>query len=684
MRFRLRHEMFERFPAACVGLVVAYGVGNTRRSEAIERLWQEAQENVRARLTPDALKDTPPIAVWRTAFQDLGFSPGRFKSSVEALAARVVKGDALPRLSPAVDLANAVSLRYLAPLGAHDLAQLRGDIEVGPLPVAMQFTPLGAHEEETVEAGEWVYADAAGVCTRRWVWRQCDRTKVTGASSAIVFPIDGFVGLNDDAVRAAQADLARYLQEELGARPHTYFLSREQPDVLLADDTLPEGVVAGPNGFQMAGMGYLERRAAPATADLEVEVRPSPAAAVHPTPPIRREIDAIDELLARSTAEVVVRQQLEERLRRGERLRVKFGIDPTGPQVHLGHAVQFRKLRAFQQAGHTICLVIGDFTAQIGDASDKAAQRRMLTEEEVYQNLATYKKQIGKILDVDRVEWSYNNDWLGPLRFKDVIGLAANFTVAQMLERENFSLRFEAGKPIGLQEFMYPLMQGYDSVALKADVEIGGTEQLFNLMAGRTLQQAYGQRPQAVMTLKLLLGTDGQKMSKTSDNCIFLNDPAKDMYGKLMRIADDQIQPYFEMATEVPMPEIAAMGEAMAAGANPVQYKKRLAYEVTRLYHGAKRADEAAEIFQQVTSRDGMPSDVPEVALASTAARPLPDLLKDLDLVPSKSEARRLAQQHGISIDGEVVTDVTTPVEPRDGMVVRAGKRRFARIRLPS
>ncbi|HWE61615.1 MAG TPA: tyrosine--tRNA ligase [Chloroflexota bacterium] len=686
MRFRIQDAVFEQFPTYCIGLVVAEDIENASGAAEIELLLRDAERRLPERLDGRQLKEVSGLAVWHEAFRAAGISPGRFKPSVEALAARVLKGDILPQLNPAVDLVNALSLTYLLPIGAHDLDRLQGDLEVGPVRAQMPFTPLGSHETEVVEPGEYVYADAQEVRTRRWVWRQGDHSRVTERSHAIVFPIDGWIGVTDQAVRDAAADLRQMLAAAFGVQARLHFLDRDRREVVLRDaGALPDTVIAAADGFRMSGLGAREHLhdATPAEASHAGMSEASGGVSGAPAPVLPfPQMDAIDELLTRGTVEVIVRDVLEQRLRRGERLRVKLGVDPTGPHLHIGHAVELRKLRAFQQQGHTICLVVGDFTAQIGDASDRSAMRQMLSEEEIYAHLTTYKKQIARVLDPDLVEWSYNNDWLGPLRFKDVIGLAAHFTVAQMLERENFALRYAAGKPIGLQEFMYPLMQGYDSVALKADVEVGGTDQLFNLMAGRTLQQAFGQRPQVVMTCPLLLGTDGQKMSKTAGNCIYIDDKAKDMYGKVMSISDQQILPYFELCTDVPVMELQAIAVELRAGANPMLIKKQLAYEITRLYHGDAQARHAQEAFEHEVQRKELPDTLDERWLGANEPRTLPDLLLDLGLVASKSEARRLATQHGVRIDGEIVTEVATPLQLGDGSVVQVGKRKHARVRL--
>ncbi|HKC73267.1 MAG TPA: tyrosine--tRNA ligase [Chloroflexota bacterium] len=412
---------------------------------------------------------------------------------------------------------------------------------------------------------------------------------------------------------------------------------------------------------------------------------PAGALAGQPTPAVR-DGHEIDELLTRGVVDVIVRADVEKRLRAGETLRVKHGIDPTGPRLHIGRAVPLRKLRQFQEQGHTICLVIGDFTAQLGDASDHRAARRMLSEQEVQDNMAGYREQIGRILDVDRVEWSYNSSWLGRLGFKDVIGLAQHFTVAQMLERENFRLRYAEGKPIGLHEFFYPLMQGYDSVALGADLEVGGTDQLFNLLAGRTIQRALGQRPQDVMTLQMIWGLDGRKMSTSEGNTILIDEPPVDMYGKIMSMGDEHIIPYFEAATEVPMREIEDVARALEGGLNPMSAKKHLAYEITRLYHGAAGAREGQRYFEELHQqrRELGDEDWPEVAIQGAQPRQVGRLFVDAGLASSNSDARQVMQQGGLVIDGQKVTDFAMTVAPHTGMKLRRGKVRLARLRVIS
>jgi tyrosyl-tRNA synthetase len=680
MLFRVSPDIFARFPDVFIAVVAADGVPNGAPVAAVEAELRLAEREAHERLTETGvdLQAHPFIARWRDAFRAAGINPNKYRSSVEALLTRVQKGSDVPALSPAVDLANAVSLRSWLPAGAHDVDRLADTLEVR-LSREETFRPIGGAIPEAVEAGEIVYADARAVRTRRWIWRQGDEAKVTAASRRIFFPIDGWLGLNEEETREAAHELARLLRQHLGVRAEVAFVHKDNPQVRVLEDGAP-----GTTGTTDI-TGVDAEVVSPFTTRADVDggdVLP-----VVPRDGDRRfDGDEIDELLGRGVVDVIVRADLERRLRAGEKLRVKLGIDPTGPRLHLGRAVPLRKLRQFQRLGHTICLIVGDFTAQIGDASDKTAERPMLSEMEVYQNMASYKDQIGRILDASKVEWSYNSDWLGQLRFKDVVELAKLFTVAQMLERENFSLRYSAGKPIGLQEFMYPLMQGYDSYAIEADVELGGTDQLFNLMAGRTVQQkGFAKRPQDIMTLGMIWGLDGRKMSTSEGNTVLIDEPPVDMYGKIMSMGDEQIIPYFEVATEVPWREIGELARALAGGLNPMSAKKRLAYEITRLYHGEAGAAEGQQYFEKLHQDKGALGDEewPEVAL-SAEPRQIGALFKDAGLVQSNSDARRVMEQGGLEIDGRKVTDFAEIITPRDGMKLRRGKNKLARLRVVS
>ena len=393
--------------------------------------------------------------------------------------------------------------------------------------------------------------------------------------------------------------------------------------------------------------------------------------------------ERIHEVMTRAVAEIVPRDEFEKMLRSGRKLRVKLGIDPTGPRLHIGRTVPLFKLRQFQDMGHQIVLIIGDFTAIVGDPSDKDAQRVMLTPEQIESNMATYKEQIGKILDIDKVEFRYNAQWLAPLTFHDVVRLASKFTVAQMLQRENFSVRWEEGKPIGLHELLYPLMQGFDSVAIEADIELGGTDQLFNLMAGRALQPEFGQPPQGVICINMIAGTDGRKMSTTWGNAIYLLDEARDQFGKIMSMGDDVIAVYMESCTLLPIDEVKRVREGIEDGSvHPMDAKKQLAWEIVRMYHGEEEANTARADFERQFQNREMPSEIPlvpiEKALGGKAGANgeigILDLLINTGLAPSRKHATRLVEQGGVRVNDERVTNRDQMIKPEDGMIVKVGR----------
>lgn len=386
--------------------------------------------------------------------------------------------------------------------------------------------------------------------------------------------------------------------------------------------------------------------------------------------------EKIEELLSRGVEDCFVREELKKELLSGRQLRIKFGIDPTGPKIHIGRSIPLRKLRQFQLLGHQIVLIIGDFTAQIGDPSDKLAKRPMLTREVIEENMRDYKAQIGKIIDIEKVEFVYNSDWLRMLGFQDICQLAESFTLQQMTARRNFADRLEKGEEISLRELMYPLMQGYDSVAIKADVEIGGFDQLFNLKAGRYIQKHYGMKEQNVLTIQMLEGTDGRKMSTSWGNIITVVDEPNDMYGKIMSLKDELIIKYFTLTTDVSLEEIAVIEQAIASGENPKNYKMRLARELVTMYHSEKAAAKAEDHFESVFAKGALPEDMPEVMLAVS------DMvleLKKMGIVESKSEWTRLVKEGAVSVhDAGVITDPKW--KPDTPCVVKIGKRRFVRF----
>lgn len=394
--------------------------------------------------------------------------------------------------------------------------------------------------------------------------------------------------------------------------------------------------------------------------------------------PKKADDQTIKRLLGRGIEEVIVREHLVNDLKKGTALRIKLGADPTAPDLHLGHAVVLRKLREFQELGHTVVFIIGDYTALIGDPSGKSKTRPQLDAKTIAENAKTYFAQVGKILDLKKTEVHYNSEWFRVMSVADLIRLAAQISTQRTLERDDFTKRLKEGIEIAQHELLYPLMQAYDSVVIKASVEIGGTDQKFNMLSGRELQKKMGMDPQDVITCPLLIGTDGEKkMSKSLGNYIGLSDAPADMFGKVMSIPDKLIIHYFELATDLGEEEIAALKKELESGENPRDIKARLASEIVGLYHGAKAAKVAEEAFERVFSKKEMPRNVPEVRVKKSSINIL-DLLVEIKLVSSKGEARRVVEQGGLKVDGKVILDIKAQVEiKKGGVFIQKGKKTF-------
>ncbi len=399
------------------------------------------------------------------------------------------------------------------------------------------------------------------------------------------------------------------------------------------------------------------------------------------------------EVIRRGVVEIVPEDELIRKLKRSldedRPLRVKLGMDPTAPDIHLGHTVVLHKLRQFQELGHEVVLILGDFTGRIGDPTGRSETRAQLTEEQIMENVATYKEQAGKILDMDRTRVVFNSTWLAKLTFADVVTLAAKYTVARMLERDDFARRYQEGIPIGIHEFLYPLMQGYDSVALNADVELGGTDQKFNLLVGRDLQREFGQEPQVAIMVPILEGLDGvQKMSKSLGNYIGISEPPKEIYGKAMSLPDELIVRYFELVTPVSIEDVREIKSGLEEGTlHPRDAKMRLARELVSMFHGEEAAQDAEKEFVAVFQKGEIPSDMPVVVLESEELGDdggiwLPKLLALAGLVESTSAGKRFIGQGAVKVDGERIVDPEARVIVKDGMVIQVGKRKFARIAL--
>ena len=390
------------------------------------------------------------------------------------------------------------------------------------------------------------------------------------------------------------------------------------------------------------------------------------------------------ETIRRGCDELIVEEELAKKLATGRKLRVKLGLDPTAPDLHLGHTVVINKLRDFQQLGHQVQFLIGDFTGMIGDPTGKNQTRPPLTREEIEKNASTYREQVFKILDPDKTQILFNSEWSNKLGAEGMVKLAARYTVARLLERDDFSKRMKSNQPIAVHELLYPLMQGYDSVAMKADVELGGTDQKFNLLVGRELQKQYGQEPQCILTMPLLEGLDGRdKMSKSLGNYVGIAEPPQEIFGKLMSISDELMWRYIALLSFESQSKIEGWKEQTAKGGNPRDVKVLFAKEIVARFHGAAAAREAEEAFERRHRHGEAPADMPEVTLQGGADGLLiTQVLKQANLAPSATEAQRTIEQGGVKIDGERVADRGLRLKAGTNVVIQVGKRKFARVRL--
>ncbi len=392
-------------------------------------------------------------------------------------------------------------------------------------------------------------------------------------------------------------------------------------------------------------------------------------------------------LIKKGVIDIINEEELLEKLKEGRPLIVKAGFDPTAPDLHLGHTVLLQKLRTFQQLGHIVYFIIGDFTAMIGDPSGRDKTRPPLTKEQVLENAKTYKEQVFKVLDPEKTVVVFNSEWLGDMSAEDLIRLTAKYTVARMLERDDFKKRFKENRPIAIHEFIYPLLQAYDSVAIKADVEIGGSDQRFNLLIGRDIQKEYGiEKPQVAVLLPLLVGTDGvRKMSKSYGNYIGITEPLEEMFGKIMSIPDELMWDYWKLLTDLTEEEIEKMKKDVEEGVlHPMEVKKELAMYIVERFHSKEDAIRAKEHFEKVHSKRQLPEDIPEPKITvnnQDKKLPLYELVHQVGFAPSKSEARRLIKSGAVKIDGEKITDINAEVDLNREFVLQVGKRKFARIK---
>jgi tyrosyl-tRNA synthetase len=632
MKFTVNQTVFEKFPDFKVGVLVVKGIKNPENSGALRELLDTASQKAM-----DVSPTHPKIASWLSAFEKLGINPLENKPAHVALLDRVRGGGKIPSIEPIVDLANSVSLTHSVPIGTHSLNELSDDVEIRPTTESDTFTPMRATTTEKVESGIFAYTSGNQVLTKNLVWRQGETSKIRPSSTDVFIPIDTFESVSENELLKIMEELEELIQKNLS--PDSIIktiVSRTSPQ--FSWESTNTAINADPQTMEVLSRGV-------------VEILPSK--------------NSLIDLMTK------------------KRIRVYMGIDPTGSLLTLGHSVGLRKLQQFADLGHEVIMLVGNGTVKIGDPTGRDSTRPELTDEVIAENFKNWKAQASKILNFDKIEIRYNGDWLGKLSYSDMVKLMAKTTVQQLMERDMFQDRMKNNLPIHAHEIMYPLLQGYDSVAMDVDLEIGGTDQTFNMMMGRTLQKAYNNHEKWVLTTPIINGTDGRKMSKSYGNFVALTDEPKDMYGKLMRITDDMIIEYFTVLTDVPMAEVNEMQQAMAAGENPMTFKKKLAFTITEMYHSTVDATQAQEYFHQAVQQNMVPNDAPKIKVKKSS-QPIGEFLQQALVGESNSNIRRLLEQKSIELlpTGQRPTDFNEAVDFTTVEAVRVGKHRYFIIEL--
>lgn len=668
MRVSIESSLATRYPEYRMYTVVATGINNQGADEALGALLSAAQEAIRNRPDLAELKTNPRVVAWETAFREFGANPAVNKPSLEALLQRVLSGNEIPFINKVVAISNLVSLKHLVPSGGDDLAKIDGDFGLRYSSGLEQFLPINSKDEEHPEPGEVIYADDQKVLCRCWIWRQSEHSKITERSRIVAVNVDVMPPATAEEGKAAAEEIAKLIETYCGGATRI---------ICIGGDTL--------------------------SVPLESEITAQVARERITDDSIRRTIDdygsvltdvddiaqwSMLDLLHRGNVErIVVEEKLLARLGRDESLTIYQGFDPTSADMHVGHLVSLRVLRWFQLHNHRVIFLLGDATALIGDPSGRSEQREMLTLEKVVENMATYRQQAGLILafDAERnpVELMKNSDWLLSLTLAEMIDLMSRITAQQLLQRDMFQARMKRNEPLYYVETLYPLLQGYDSVVMNVDAELGGRDQLFNMLVGRDLSKAYLNKEKSVLTTPLLRGFDGRKMSKTYGNTVNLTASPFAIFDGIMRVKDELILKYARLLTNIRWSELARLEAQLPK--DPLAVKEEVAFDITQTLAGEKGAHEAHAEFVKVRREGSLPKDMP---VSSIPGVPDEGLLVDLlagakpPIVSSKSELRRLIKQGGLMLNGARVLDEKKRynVQSLNGQVLRIGKDRFTRL----
>ncbi|GAB4160541.1 MAG: hypothetical protein Fur003_4070 [Candidatus Dojkabacteria bacterium] len=644
MKFKFTKQFIESNPTLREGILIVKGLDNTFHPDHSFQFLCEKMDEQRVKFAHKNIEEQLKQDPFVEKFAQMGLDFKKFKPSHIALLSRVLEKVDLPNINPIVNIINAIQVEEKLPIGAHDLDKIEGDITIGANSKELTFLPRDSKESEKVAAEELVHADEKHVLTRNWCWRQGRLDLCDEKTTNVVF----FLNSLDEKQNLEQ--LAKALLAALATFTGNQTFTAE----------------FGILNAQTPELSKLEPITTTNRIDLETRV-------------ISRDSKLINRIIKKATEEILPSEEaLKALLTSGRRLRVYQGFDPTGDTLHIGHTVTMRKLEVFRKLGHQVIFLIGDFTARIGDP-DKMSTRKPLTKDEVEANLRQYKTQASRIVDIDNkenpVKVYYNSSWLEDMNFSDILQLTSNFTVQQMIKRDMFAKRIENDSPLYIHEFMYPMMQGWDAVQMKIDVELGGNDQLFNMLAGRQLVGSHLGKEKFVIAGKLLATADGTKMGKTTGNMIKLSDSANDIYGKVMAMTDEQIVPGFELLTNYEMYEVEEVAEELKQKRNPMELKKRLALTLTTELKGEKEAKEAARYFEEVFQKGSTEAEL-EVVKVDKASVGILELLTSVSgFAKSNSEARRLVEQGAVKIDGMAVEKFDFVVDVKRRVVLKVGKR---------
>lgn len=640
MLFKIENDIIKT--GVYTGAVAVRGLNNALPQEKICAMLREEVLKAFSETQITPVKEMEALKPYREAMSELGINPNKYPCSVEAILTRISKKGDFPSINPIVDLGNYISIKYQVPVGIHDLGTIKDALTVR-LADNDDCSKRGNHlENDELKAGEPVYAAGDSVRTRRWMWRQMPAGRVMEESTDFLIPIDGFES-NREAVDAACCELVALLRELFHVNAEYGILNRINTEFYFGTLTAEEQDIENQIAIMLKGV-------------------------------------------AQHTPVSEIRERLREARKENRPLRIKFGLDPSAPDIHIGHSVPLRKIRQLQDLGHTAVIIIGDYTGMIGDPTGKSKTRKQLSREDVERNANTYMEQIFKIIDRSRTEMHYNSEWLSKMTFSDVIELAAKCTVARMLERDDFNNRYTNHLPLSVHEFFYPLMQAYDSVAVRADVELGGTDQTFNILMGRNIQKDYGQTPQLTLFMPLLEGIDGvEKMSKSLGNHIGISEEPSVIYEKVMKIPDNMIIKYYNLCTDVHPDKIAGLQKLLEDGTNPRDVKMMLAGEITGLYAGKDAARQAQDRFRAVFQQNQIPDDIPLIVIDACSDIPqgeqIINALAAGKYFKSKSEVRRIFTQGGVSLEGQKIADVRQLSFSEDEQVIKIGRNRYFKIK---